>query len=189
MLIFLLQKRGRNIGINTIGLHHFPLTLLSFWYFFLLFFRPSARTFQSVMLSFFRFSGEQSVRIHLLLCALWGSESESAAIEDGLLGFRFPGISPWLTFFPVAGITGVDGIEVAAANLIVEAVIESVTDVISAFRHWIDCFPVLLAISPSFPFLLSCCSNNRWWSHYRCYCLSTRSRFRYYRIGCTWIWL
>ena len=31
--------------------------------------------------------------------------------------------------------------------------IESVTDVISAFRHLLDCFPVLLAISPSFPFL------------------------------------
>ena len=72
-----------------------------------------------------------------------------------------------------------------ASNLPSSGVIKSVTDLISAFRHWIDCFPVLLAISPSFPFLLSCCSNNRWWSHYRCYCLSTRSRFRYYRIGCT----
>jgi hypothetical protein len=53
----------------------------------------------------------------------------------------------WLDFFPVAGITGVDGIEVSASNLIYEAVIESVTDVISAFRHWIDCFPLAISFA------------------------------------------
>lgn len=48
----------------------------------------------------------------------------------------------------LAGITGVDRIEVSASNLIYEAVIESVTDVISAFLD--------LLLSVSYFFRLGC---------------------------------